>query len=168
MAEKYAKTDRDWAINALRESELAADSLPYTQEFEALFKEFNGSQLVAWTRPDFWKLLLTVRKRGLGRQARVKVESPELSLKQIARLRELMPEKRGEVDRLPYTSRFDSIYAEFKKFVAGQITKREVWLACLKIVKSRVRPKAKPFLDKAILRLRSAINAFREVLSAPW
>jgi len=55
------------------------------------------------------------------------------------------------------------MYAEFKRFVAGQITKREVWLACLKIVKSRVRPKAKPFLDKAILRLKSAINAFNTI-----
>jgi len=74
-----------------------------------------------------------------------------------------MPTSRGEVDRLPYTQAFDELFAEFKKFVSGPLTKRDVWLACLRLAKSKMRPKARPFIDKSIRLLRAAINHFNTI-----
>lgn len=162
-AEKYTAADRAWAIKALQDSTLAADSLPYTPEFDAIHKRFQAEHLEPWELPQFWKLLLAVRKRGLGRQERERVDGPDLTLKQRARLRELMPISRGEVDRLPYTSGFDDLYAEFKKFLSADISKRDVWLACLRLAKSKMRPKAKPFVEKSLRLLRASINEFNTI-----
>jgi hypothetical protein len=161
--EKYTGADRAWAIGALQESDLTADSLPYTPEFDSLYMRFQAERIEPWDCPQFWKLLLAVRKRGLGRQQRERVDSPDLTLKQRARLRELMPISRGEVDRLPYTTAFDDLYGEFKKFLSKDLSQRDVWLACLRLAKSKMRPKAKPFVDKSLRLLKAAINTFNTI-----
>ncbi len=161
--EKYTAADRTWAIKALQSSTLTADSLPYTPDFDSLHKRFQAERIEPWDRPRFWTLLLAVRKRGLGRQERERVDGPDLTLKQRARLRELMPVSRGEVDRLPYTTAFDDLYAEFKKFLSRNIGERDVWLACLRLAKSKMRPKAKPFVDKSLRLLKAAINTFNTI-----
>lgn len=159
----YNKEDRAWAKQKLLALDDPLDAIAYTQTFESLFIDFNGSRLTKWTRPDFWKLLLAIRKQGLGGERRASTPSPKLNAKQQARLKELMPKTRGEVDRLPYTVDFERIYQEFSKYMSATMKKRDVWLACLHIAKAAISKQAKPLLEKSIRRVRAAINAFNRI-----
>ena len=159
----YSKEDRAWGKARLQALAEPLDSIPYTQQFDELFMEFNESRLTRWTRPDLWKLLLAIRKQGLGGSRRPRIPAPTLNAKQQARLKELMPKTRGEVDRLPYTAEFDRIYHEFSRYISASITKRDVWLACLHIAKASISKQARPLLDKAIRRVRAAINSFNRI-----
>jgi hypothetical protein len=54
-----------------RRQGVAADQLPYTEEFEQLFDEVQRQMGLALTRAEFWRLLASARKRGaLPRLAR--------------------------------------------------------------------------------------------------
>lgn len=160
---RYESTDKAWAKEKLLALQQTLDSIPYTSTFDQLYDEFNTTQLVAWTRPDFWKLMLAIRKQGLGGMRRARIEAPKLNAKQQARLKDLMPKNRGEIDRLPYTSDFNRLYSEFSKYFSTPLTKRELWLACLHIAKAAIKKPAKPLLEKAIRRVRAGINAFNRI-----
>jgi hypothetical protein len=43
---------------------VAADQLPYTEEFDRLFEEVQSQTGAALTRAEFWRLLANARKRG--------------------------------------------------------------------------------------------------------
>lgn len=159
----YNKDDREWGKQQLQTLDEPLDAIPYTQTFERLFSEFNEIRLTPWSRPDFWKLLLAIRKQGLGGARRSRIPAPTLNAKQQARLKELMPKTRGEVDRLPYTSEFDRIFQDFSKYISTNLKKRDVWLACLHIAKAAINKQARPLLDKSIRRVRAAINAFNRI-----
>jgi len=160
---QYTAEDRDWATETLRGLEVPLDAVPYTPRFDELFDEFNASQINAWTRPEFWKLLLAARKKGLGGPRRARTSAPTLNAKQQARLKDLMPRTRGEVDRLPYTSSFNSLYTEFSRYLSKPLPKRDIWLACLHIAKAAIRKNARPLLEKAVRRIRAGINAFNRI-----
>jgi len=160
---QYSSTDRTWAHEQLVGMKEPLDSIPYTAKFDEIFEAFNSTQITAWTRPDLWKLLLAARKKGLGGARRARTKAPKLNAKQQARLKDLMPRTRGEVDRLPYTSAFSKLYSEFSRYLSTPLPKRDVWLACLHISKMSIRKNARPMLDKSIRRMRAAINAFNRI-----
>lgn len=93
--------------------------------------------------------MLAIRKQGLGGDRRSRTEAPKLNAKQRARLKELMPRTRGEIDRLPYTKEFDRIHAEFSKYLSAPLGKRDLWLSCLTIAKAAIKKPAEPVLDKS-------------------
>jgi hypothetical protein len=159
----YEKDDRGWVKQRLQSLDQPLDAIPYTAVFDELHADFNNRQLSAWSRPDVWKLFLAVRKQGLGGDRRGRTASPTLNAKQQARLKELMPKTRGEVDKLPYTADFDRIYSEFTKYLSSPLPKRDVWLACLHVAKAAIRKNARPLLEKSIRRVRAAINAFNRI-----
>ncbi len=43
---------------------MAADQLPYTEEFEWLWEEVQRSTGAVLTQAEFWRLLANARKRG--------------------------------------------------------------------------------------------------------
>jgi hypothetical protein len=43
---------------------VAADRLPYTEEFEQLYEEVLGRTGVGLTRAELWRMLANARKRG--------------------------------------------------------------------------------------------------------
>ncbi|MEM6503858.1 MAG: hypothetical protein AAF711_00175 [Planctomycetota bacterium] len=159
----YSKEERAWGKAKLLAMPQPLDAIPYTKQFDELFCEFNDSRLTPWTRPDFWKLLLAIRKQGLGGTRRPRIPAPKLNAKQQARLKELMPKTRGEVDRLPYTLKFDRIFRDFSKYISERVEKRDVWLACLHVAKAAISKQARPLLEKSIRRVRAAINAFNRI-----
>ena len=48
-----------------RRQGVAADQLPYTEEFERLWEDVQGRTGTALTRATFWRLLANARKRGM-------------------------------------------------------------------------------------------------------
>jgi hypothetical protein len=60
--------DRTALLSALaecyRHQGVAADQLPYTQEFERLYEEVQRRTGAVLTRAAFWRLLANARKRG--------------------------------------------------------------------------------------------------------
>jgi hypothetical protein len=47
-----------------RQQGVAADQLPYTEEFERLWEEVQRRTGAVLTRTEFWRLLTNGRKRG--------------------------------------------------------------------------------------------------------
>ena len=47
-----------------RRQGVAADQLPYTEDFERLWEEVQRRTGAALTRAEFWRLLANARKRG--------------------------------------------------------------------------------------------------------
>jgi hypothetical protein len=68
-AERRYVMDRTAVLSALaecyRHQGVAADQLPYTEEFDQLHEEVQRRTGLALTRAEFWRLLANARKRGV-------------------------------------------------------------------------------------------------------
>jgi len=164
VAHKYDIDDKRTIERLIRKSKVPTDSWPYSDYFDSYRSEFNDGQLTAWSRQEFWRLVLAVRKKGTGGSRRKKTRSDiELTGSQRQALRSVMPRNRGGVDRLPYTSSFDSAYRMYLKRSRHDISHHEFWLAMLRLAKSRVRTHARPHLEIATDSLALAINCFNTI-----
>ena len=110
-----------------------ADDLPYTPQFETLFKDY-AAQLTAKgatgeiVREEVWRHLLNLRKAGkLPKLGDSKSTPPEITDVEKKKLAELVGDMIGRRDRLPYTDRFDKIVDEFNKSQPRPISPHFVW-----------------------------------------
>lgn len=166
MAKRYESSDRDLAKGLIKKSETPPDAWPYTQEFEENRDAFNESQITAWSRNDFWTLVLAIRKRGGARGVSRSTKShsaPKLSTPDRSRLRAVMPKKRGDVDRIPYTSRFDTALSQYNQGASRKLKDYEFWRCMLKIAKTRIRKEAQPRVELAVDALVLFVNSFNQI-----
>jgi hypothetical protein len=61
----YTRKQLDTAATVISEAMLALDSWPYSDQFEPAFQKFCRRYGATLDRNQFWRLCLSVRKRGL-------------------------------------------------------------------------------------------------------
>lgn len=68
------KASSNLLLRLYRRCPLSVDQLPYTTEFEKLYKAFRDNSGKELTRPEFYRALTNLRKKGvLARKGRQKV-----------------------------------------------------------------------------------------------
>ena len=114
-----------------------ADDLPYTPQFEELFKQYAaGYSDPKPTHRETWRHLLNLRKAGkLPRLGEARTETPPIEPEAVDVLRKLLGEQIGRRDRLPYTETFDKLVDEFNKTQARALSPHLVWRAVAKLAK---------------------------------
>lgn len=169
MAKRYSSKDRELAKTIIQAASVPPDGWPYTDDFENNRSVFNSNQLTAWNRSEFWMLILAVRKKG-GARGDVKTgktySAPPISAADRARVRAVMPRRRGDVDRIPYTPAFDTSFAKYNQGATSKLRQHEFWRWMLKIAKTRIRADAKPRVIAAVDGIVLAVNTFNTMGSA--
>lgn len=166
MAKKYRTEDRELIRSLVTKSPSPPDAWPYTEEFEKNRTKFNADKITPWSRPDFWMIVLAVRKQGGARGTARGPKShtaPQLPAIDRSRLRSLMPKKRGDVDRIPYSSRFETSLAQYNKGATLKLKDYEFWRCLLKIAKTRIRKDARPRMIAAIDAFVEFVNIFNQI-----
>jgi len=129
------KANQEHVLELLRQASVARDSLPYTDEFASLKRQFFDRSLKNLTDEEFWGAIVAVAKKGgVTGKPRTK-EGPDLGAEERELLKSLLPVPVGEIDRLPYTNRFDKLVARFNSRINRGLSKREIWLAVLRLRK---------------------------------
>lgn len=114
-----------------------ADDLPYTPQFEELFKQYaSGHSDPKPTRREVWRHLLNLRKAGkLPRLGEARSETLTIEPEATEVLRKLLGDRIGRRDRLPYTEGFDKLVDEFNETQARALSPHLVWRAVAKLAK---------------------------------
>ncbi len=129
---------------ALRDTALPRDSLPYTTTFDDLKAAYESKHHQRINDHDFWLLLDKIGKfGGLASPGRKKkgTKAPTLtSNEQLEVLRQLQ-DWIGNRDHLPYTTKFDDMHRQFGKLTGRKLNKHEFWRALSNEAKKARKPK---------------------------
>jgi catechol 2,3-dioxygenase-like lactoylglutathione lyase family enzyme len=127
--EAPAKVDRRALAGAYERVGLTADDLPYTPQFETLFRDYIAPLPDPKpTRAETWRQLLNLRKGGkLPKLGHARSRPPEVSDDDRARLLDMLGDDIGRRDRLPYTPRFDGIVDAFNTTQGRPLSPHLVW-----------------------------------------
>jgi catechol 2,3-dioxygenase-like lactoylglutathione lyase family enzyme len=136
LEEKFG-VQRAPLIAAYQKIARTADDLPYTTQFEQLYREYSAS--FGDRRPDraeVWRHLLNLRKAGkLPKLGEARSVPPAITPEQEQRLRELLGEDIGKRDRLPYSGRFDEVVRGFNAAEPRKLTPHAIWRLVARVAK---------------------------------
>jgi catechol 2,3-dioxygenase-like lactoylglutathione lyase family enzyme len=137
LAEPQPAPQRDLLIQIYQQIGRTADDLPYTPQFEELFRQYCIRRPDPQpTRQDVWRHLLNLRKGGkLPRLGEARSPSPQISPEAEQSLRRLLGKDIGKRDRLPYTERFDRLVDDFNKTQPRSLGPHLVWRLVAKLAK---------------------------------
>jgi predicted AAA+ superfamily ATPase len=143
---KYTTEQKQVAKSLLTTSSLPRDAIPYTREFDRLYKEFRKEKTPKIDKHTFWQLLCCVGKKGGVKKSKPRKLKPIPILTQddAFELLRLCPESVGSRDRLPYTTEFNSMYTRFVSHTGRRLTRNEFWRSLLRIAKRSRKPSALP------------------------
>jgi catechol 2,3-dioxygenase-like lactoylglutathione lyase family enzyme len=135
--ESRVPVKRDALVRAYEAVGRTADDLPYTPQFEAMYKSYAaGMGEPVPTRGEVWRHLLNLRKAGkLPKLGEAKSRPPKVDPEDQERLRELLGADIGKRDRLPYTERFDKLVNEFNRTQPRRLSPHLVWRIVAKLAK---------------------------------
>jgi catechol 2,3-dioxygenase-like lactoylglutathione lyase family enzyme len=128
---------RDVLAAAYEQINRTADDLPYTPQFEQLYRSY----IVSFpdpkpSRAETWRHLLNLRKAGkLPKLGDSRSTPPPVSPEAQAALRDALGADVGKRDRLPYTQRFDEIVDAFNKSQTRPISPHMVWRLVARLAK---------------------------------
>jgi catechol 2,3-dioxygenase-like lactoylglutathione lyase family enzyme len=135
--EPRVAASRDLLIRLYLQIGRTADDLPYTPQFEELYRQYcskHGDPRPA--RREAWRHLLNLRKGGkLPRLGDARSESPQISPEAEQTLRRLLGNQIGKRDRLPYSERFDRLVDDFNKNQPRPLGPHLVWRLVAKLAK---------------------------------
>ena len=145
---KYSIEQREFSKKLLRGTYTPRDALPYTQEFDRLYREYTNAVLGKLDKHTFWQLLCRTGKEGGARHKKTSKDKASLELKPIIHLTQdeafevmrLCPEAIGSRDRLPYTIEFDAMYRLFIEHTGRHLTKNDFWRVLSRIAKRSRKP----------------------------
>lgn len=124
-------------IDAYRRAGRTLDSLPYTDEFEAVHAEVGGSDAV--TKRALFHRLHTLRKAGsLPRMGRAPEHTVRLDADDEALLTAFVVDVAGSLgqrDRLPYTPEFEALLERFNAKTGRQLGPHDCWRLIAKLAK---------------------------------
>jgi catechol 2,3-dioxygenase-like lactoylglutathione lyase family enzyme len=140
VMEPQLASGRDLLIQIYQQIGRTADDLPYTPQFEELYRQYSARQDGPRpTRRQVWRYLLNLRKGGkLPRLGEAGSESPQISPDAEQALRRLLKNQIGQIgkrDRLPYTERFDRLVDDFNKPQPRPLGPHLVWRLVAKLAK---------------------------------
>lgn len=132
--------DEDSYLQALyAEMRVPSDALPYTAEFEEMFRRFS-EKFPESDRGTVLRRIFALRKAGLlARTGRLEGPPVRASSAEIDRLRKLIREQLGTLgarDGLPYSPEFDSLLQKFNEFRATPVHAAEFWRLIARATKS--------------------------------
>jgi catechol 2,3-dioxygenase-like lactoylglutathione lyase family enzyme len=124
-------------IELYRSAGRTADDLPYTPHFESIYERILEQVSPATpSRSEVWTRLLSLRKAGrLPRLGEARSRAPSLTAQQRERLRELLGDRAGRRDRLPYTPEFESLVETFNRSFPRRLSPHQLWRALASLVK---------------------------------
>lgn len=168
-APMYSDALRSLVQRLLRESEIPRDSLPYTDAFDALKRQYEKERKEKIDDHSFWILLDKIGKYGgLAKSGARKrgSKAPTLPDNEQLEIVRLLTDGIGTRDHLPYTEKFDDMHRQFGKLTGRKLTKHEFWRAVSLVAKNARKPK--PVHDAApVGSLTSELVAFLED-NNPW
>ena len=135
--EQRVPVKRDVLIQAYEAVARTADDLPYTPQFESIWRSYAAAMGDPKpTRQETWRHLLNLRKAGkLPKLGEAKSIPPQLDRADEDRLRALLGEDIGKRDRLPYTERFDTLVNEFNQSLPRRLSPHLVWRIVARLAK---------------------------------
>lgn len=114
------------------------DDLPYTPEFETLFRSIGGEQLGRDRRGAFHRLH-NLRKAGkLPKLGKAGEPPPHILPEEESLLASLVVERVGTLgqrDQLPYDPRFDELVQVFAARSGRTLSQRDLWRVVAKLAK---------------------------------
>jgi hypothetical protein len=114
------------------------DDLPYTAEFEAIFKAAGGEQTGRDRRAVFHRLHNLRKAKKLPRLGRANEPPPQILPEDESLLASLVVERVGTLgqrDQLPYDARFDDLVQVFGARTGRTLSQRDVWRLVAKLAK---------------------------------
>jgi hypothetical protein len=160
------KRDRDIAARLyLNDTHLPRGALPYSPDFDRLWRSFKSEAGRRVSKHEFWRLLDTTTKQGGFKTGRRSPSAPQLTNEQELELMRLCPDGLGSRDDWPYTERFEDLYARFTDLTGVRLNKWEFWLVVSNMAKRARKPAApatplftEPALPDALARDLRSIN----------
>jgi hypothetical protein len=128
---------------------LTRDSLPYTKEFEKLYKAFRAGSEIPLTKSQFWQEILRIVKKGGWKGKQRGVPAPKISNPQIMILWEVMNYRTSDCDKLVYTNKFDAILVEFNSRTGLHLYAHELWKLMSNSRKAKAKREMIMHLEKA-------------------
>ncbi len=128
----------------MSECDLPRDALPYSDEFDALKKQFEKQQKITIADDRFWRMMSRAGKiGGLGKSGSKKKapRTPTLSEEDQLEILRLLPDGIGNRDHLPYTPKFDELHRRFGKLTGKKLSKHEFWRGVSRVAKLSRKPK---------------------------
>src|SRR5262245_32056854 len=114
------------------------DDLPYTPEFETLFRSIGGEQSGKDRRAAFHRLH-NLRKAGkLPKLGKAGEPPPHILPEEESLLASLVVERVGTLgqrDQLPYDARFDEVVQVFAARSGRTLSQRDLWRVVAKLAK---------------------------------
>ncbi len=145
---------------------LTRDGLPYTLEFDKLHGRLCTRLRKQFSKPEAWRLLDKVLKKGSASGMRGGTRAPRLSEEQKHTLRDILPGPVSERDRWPYTVEFEAAREEFCDLFGVSLSCHEVWRAVCNIGKrgggTTVQPSGGAEATVAAHEYKEARRATRE------
>jgi catechol 2,3-dioxygenase-like lactoylglutathione lyase family enzyme len=137
LIEPQPAGQRDLLIQIYQQIGRTADDLPYTPQFEELYRQYSARQPKPRpTRREVWRHLLNLRKGGkLPRLGEAPSPSPQVSPEAEQTLRRLLGKELGKRDRLPYSERFDRLVDDFNKTQSRPLGPHLVWRLVARLAK---------------------------------
>lgn len=135
--EQRAPAKRDVLAKVYERLGRTADDLPYTPQFEQLFRGYTADfPDPKPTRAETWRHLLNLRKAGkLPKLGDSRSAPPVVTPEQQQALRDALGQDVGKRDRLPYTDRFDAIVDAFNKSQGRPLSPHHVWRLVARLAK---------------------------------
>jgi catechol 2,3-dioxygenase-like lactoylglutathione lyase family enzyme len=128
---------RDVLIKTYAEVGRTADDLPYTPHFEKLHAAYAAAHGEPKpTRRETWRHLLNLRKAAkLPKLGDARSDPPDVPPEAIEQLKQLIGEKMGRRDRLPYTDEFDKLVDAFNQTQSKPLSPHLVWRVVARLAK---------------------------------
>ncbi len=135
--EQKTPARRDLLAKVYEQIGRTADDLPYTPQFEQLFRDYTaGFPDPKPTRAETWRHLLNLRKAGkLPKLGESRSVPPAITDEARDSLRDALGTDIGKRDRLPYTARFDTIVDAFNKTQKRPLSPHHVWRLVARLAK---------------------------------
>lgn len=114
------------------------DDLPYTDEFESLFKVIGGDSCGKSRREVFHRLHNLRKAARLPRSGKSPQPGPTITPEEEDVLASLVVQQVGSLgqrDQLPFTSRFDLVAQQFADRTGKFLSPRDVWRLIAKLAK---------------------------------
>lgn len=152
--------DTDLIHGLLRATESTRDALPYTDEFDDLYRQYCSGTDDELSKHEFWRKLSAAAKQGGGKGKKRGQSPPVLTHQQLDKLRPLITGKLGSRDSLPYTEDFERIYLEFDTISKSKLTRHELWRTIGNLGKRPANPIVQALFQQAIDSLVLGIEHF--------
>jgi len=127
--ETKSTTKKTQLIGLYESTQLTADDLPYTPQFETLYRSYlEHFDEPKPSRQEVWRQLLNLRKSGkLPKLGEAKSKPPKIAEPARQLLKDMLGADIGRRDRLPYTERFEAMVDAFNKTQPRPLSPHLVW-----------------------------------------